>query len=75
MLWTDFNAEAGTISITGKVFRAAGQGLQRHDTAKTDAGLRTLPLPRFAVHVLEVRRQLPFIGEQLMIFPSRPASS
>jgi integrase len=55
--------------VSGKVVRAGGQGLQRHDTAKTEAGLRTLP-PRFAVNLLTERRQLPFLGEQTMIFPS-----
>ena len=70
LLWRDFDVAAGTLSVTGKVVRAAGQGLERHDTAKTEAGLRTLPLPRFAVDVLTARRQLPFLGEQTMIFPS-----
>ena len=70
LLWRDFDVAAGTLTVTGKVVRAAGQGLERHDTAKTEAGLRTLPLPRFAVDVLTARRQLPFLGEQTMIFPS-----
>jgi integrase len=64
LLWTDFDADTGMLSVTGKVFRATGQGLQRHDTAKTEAGLRTLPLPRFAIDVLEARRNVPFLGEQ-----------
>lgn len=54
--------------MTGKVGRAAGQGLKRQGTAKSEAGLRTLPLPRFAVDVLKMRRQLPFLGQQTMIF-------
>jgi integrase len=45
LLWSDFNADNGTLTVTGKVVRPAGQGLQRHDTAKSDAGLRTLPCP------------------------------
>ena len=53
LLWSDFNADAGTLMVTGKVGRAAGQGLQRQDTAKSEAGLRTLPLPRFAIDVLD----------------------
>jgi integrase len=60
----------GTLSVTGKVFRASGQGLQHHDTAKSEAGLRTLPLPAFAIDVLAARHQAPFLGEQRMIFPS-----
>jgi integrase len=70
LLWSDFNADIGTLSVTGKVFRATGQGLQRHDTAKSEAGLRTLPLPGFAIEVLAARHQAPFLGEQRMIFPS-----
>jgi integrase len=70
LLWTDFNPDAGTLAVTGKVFRATGQGLQRDDTAKSEAGLRTLPLPQFAIDVLKQRRQLPFLGEQQMIFSS-----
>lgn len=70
LLWTDFNPDAGTLTVTGKVFRAIGQGLQRDDTAKSEAGLRTLPLPQFAIDVLNQRRQLPFLGEQQMIFAS-----
>ncbi|MDT5150672.1 MAG: hypothetical protein QOI01_2405 [Mycobacterium sp.] len=70
LLWSDFNADAGTLTVTGKVGRASGLGLQRQDTAKSEAGLRTLPLPRFAIDVLKARRQLPFLGQQPMIFSS-----
>jgi integrase len=70
LLWSDFDADTGTLSVTGKVFRANGQGLQRYHTAKSEAGLRTLPLPRFAIDVLTERRQVPFLGEQQMIFAS-----
>jgi integrase len=70
LLWSDFDADAGTLSVTGKVFRATGQGLQRHDTAKSEAGLRTLPLPGFAIDTLTARRHLAFLGEQKMIFSS-----
>ncbi|MCU1701127.1 MAG: phage integrase [Mycobacterium sp.] len=70
LLWSDFNADTGTLSVTGKVFRATGQGLQRHDTAKSEAGLRTLPLPQFAIDVLTERREVPFLGEQQMVFAS-----
>ncbi len=33
-------------------------------------GLRTLPLPRFALDMLTARRAVPYYGEQAMIFPS-----
>jgi integrase len=68
--WSDFDAVAATVTVTGKLVRATGHGLVRiHDT-KSAAGKRTLPLPRFAVDALTARRQLPFLGEQAMIFPS-----
>jgi integrase len=70
LLWTDFNADAATLTVTGKVARPVGQGLQRYDTTKSDAGLRTIPLPRFAVEMLTARRHLPYLGEQTVIFPS-----
>jgi integrase len=68
--WTNFDAPAATLTITGKVVRAAGKGLMRIDETKTAAGRRTLPLPRFAVTVLTARRSLPYLGQQSMVFPS-----
>jgi integrase len=68
--WTDFEETAATLTITGKVVRAAGTGLLRIDETKTAAGRRTLPLPTFAVTVLCARRGRPYLGEQTMIFPS-----
>jgi integrase len=70
LLWTDFDADAATLTVTGKVARPVGQGMQRYDTTKSEAGRRTLPLPRFAVEMLIARRDLPYFGEQTMIFPS-----
>ncbi|MCV7399769.1 site-specific integrase [Mycobacterium fragae] len=70
-LWTDFDEQAGMVSVTGKLVRAAGKGLVRVNyEAKTPAGLRTIPLPRFAVETLCQRRSKPYLGEQTMIFPS-----
>jgi integrase len=68
--WIDFDADAGTLTVTGKLVRATGHGLMRLDDTKSAAGKRTLPLPRFAVDALKARRRLPFLGEQPMIFPS-----
>jgi integrase len=68
--WSDFDATAGTLTVTGKVVRATGHGLARTDETKTAAGRRTLPLPRFAVDALNARRGRAFVGEQSMIFPS-----
>jgi integrase len=56
--------------VTGKVVRATGDGLQRIGDTKTDAGRRTISLPRFAVSALIERRKLRFLGEQSVIFPS-----
>jgi integrase len=50
--------------------RVAGDGLKWIPAAKSAAGLRTLPLPRFAVDMLTARRSVPYYGEQAMVFPS-----
>ena len=68
--WADFDADAGTIAVTGKALRVPGQGLVRVDETKSAAGRRTIPLPRFAIDMLAQRRQLPYLGEQTIIFPS-----
>jgi integrase len=69
--WTDFDETAATATITGKLVRAAGKGLVRvDDETKSDAGRRTIPLPKFAVQILSQRRGLPYLGEQAMIFTS-----
>ncbi len=68
--WSDFDADAGTIAVTGKALRVPGQGLVRVDETKSAAGRRTIPLPRFAIDMLAQRRRLPYLGEQTIIFPS-----
>lgn len=68
--WLDFDNEAGTLTVSGKVIRVAGEGLKRVDETKSAAGRRTVPLPRFAIEMLETRRSLPYLGEQTVIFPS-----
>ncbi len=68
--WADFDDKAGTVTVAGKVVRAKGKGLERIDDTKSHAGRRTLSLPRFAVDALRDRRNLPFLGEQVVIFPS-----
>ena len=68
--WRDFDEAAGTITVSGKVIRAAGKGLIRVDQTKSDAGKRTISLPKFAVTALAERRGKPFMGEQAVIFPS-----
>jgi len=68
--WVDFDEDAGTLHVTGKVARIEGQGLRRLDTGKTTSSERVVPLPAFAVAALKDRRGRDFLGEQRMIFPS-----
>jgi len=69
--WQDFDDQAETVNVTGKLVRAAGKGLVRvDDETKTAAGRRTVPLPKFAVEILKQRRGRAYLGEQPMIFPS-----
>ncbi|WP_407689747.1 site-specific integrase [Mycobacterium sp. HUMS_1102779] len=68
--WLDFDAKASMLAITGKVIRVPGEGLLRVDETKSAAGRRTIPLPKFAVDVLDKRRHLPYLGEQVVVFPS-----
>lgn len=68
--WSDFDANAGTLTVTGRLVRATGYGLQRVEQTKTVAGMRTLSLPSFAVNTLNTRCGREYVGEQVMIFPS-----
>ena len=68
--WADFNEVTLTLTVSGKVIRAAGKGLMRVEETKTVAGRRTIPLPTFAATVLVARRTLPYLGQQAMMFPS-----
>lgn len=69
--WSDFDETAGTLTVSGKVVRVTGEGLRRMDGAKTDAGRRTIALPRFAIDALKARRGLPYLGEHpVIMFPS-----
>ncbi|MGH3495445.1 MAG: site-specific integrase [Sciscionella sp.] len=68
--WVDYDDQAGTLAVTGKVVRVAAKGLVRVDDTKTTAGKRTVALPAFAIAVLIERRSRPYVGEQSVIFPS-----
>jgi integrase len=68
--WSEVDDDTATLTVSGKVIRAAGKGLMRIDETKSAAGRRTLPLPTFAAAVLVARRSTPFFGQQSMIFPS-----
>ena len=50
--------------------RQRGIGLTRIDETRTAAGRRTVPLPSFAVTVLNHRRKRPYVGQQETIFAS-----
>ena len=60
--WVDFDETAGTLAVSGKVVRIAGEGLMRVDETKTAAGRRTIALPSFAIDALRQRRSLPYLG-------------
>jgi integrase len=70
--WADFSEDRSTLTVSGKVIRAAGKGLMRVDETKTAAGRRTIPLPTFAATVLIARRTMPYLGQQAMVFRPRP---
>jgi integrase len=71
--WTDIDEKAGMLTATGKVIRVTGQGLMRLDETKSTAGRRILPLPKFAIAMLQKRTHLPYFGEQTVISPLRQA--
>ncbi|SDP82749.1 tyrosine-type recombinase/integrase [Lentzea jiangxiensis] len=62
--WEDVDVEAGTVAVNYTVIRAKGIGLIRKST-KTEAGERTLPLPRWALDMLKRRRAV-------TLFPNGP---
>lgn len=68
--WSDFDGDAGTLTVAGKLVRATGHGLRRIDQTKTAAGMRTVPLPSFAADALSARQGREYVGEHPMIFPS-----
>ena len=68
--WEDVDEDAGTVTVTGKVVRAKGAGLLRVEAAKSAAGLRTIPLPLFALEMLKRRADQPQQSTLGVIFPS-----
>ena len=47
--------------------RCGARALRRINDTKSDAGRRTIPLPRLAITALTERRNLPHLGEQVVI--------
>lgn len=72
--WSDYDPSAGIVTVTGKLVRVKGEGLQRVGKAKTKAGLRSIHLPQFAVAMLTQRRKRDYYGQQTMMFPSTAGS-
>jgi integrase len=68
--WIDVDTKESTVAVAGKLVRVAGDGLKWIPETKSAAGRRTLRLPRFALEMLQARRDVPYLGEQTMIFPS-----
>lgn len=57
LTWPDFNERAGTLAIAHQMLRATGKGLYLQDAPKTDAGVRTIRLPKSLVKMLHEHRR------------------
>lgn len=69
--WAEFDPEAATIAITGRVVRATGKGLLRTPTFDSSKGTAPmLGVPSFAVEMLVTRAQEPRPNKLGLIFPS-----
>ncbi len=66
--WDEVDLDAGTVEICWHLVRVKGQGLQRLEGAKSDAGERLLRLPRWAVAML-MRRQVDAPRGSYPVFP------
>lgn len=69
--WADIDLKAKTVSITGKVSRVPGKGMER-TAAELDPKNRhrVLPLPDFAVSMLRARKLAAPPNDHDVIFPS-----
>jgi integrase len=68
--WQDIDFTAKTVAITVKLNRIPGQGMIRESFTKTEAGMRALPLPAFAITML-MGRQVAALGNlHDVVFPS-----
>lgn len=71
LLWAEFDPEAGTLAVTGRVVRAKGKGLLRTPTEASKKGTAAvIALPAFAVELLVARAAEPHPGGMDLIFPS-----
>ncbi len=71
LLWAEFDPDAGTVAVTGRVVRARGKGLLRTPTESSKKGTAAvIALPPFAVDLLVARAAEPRPGGMDLIFPS-----
>jgi integrase len=71
LLWEEFDPDAKTIGVTGRVIRATGQGLLRTPTTDSSKGTASvIALPAFAVEMLLARAVEPRPNKLGLIFPS-----
>ncbi|WP_232839563.1 MULTISPECIES: site-specific integrase [Nocardia] len=68
--WKDIDEASSVATICGKVVRKRGGGLIRESFAKTDAGNRSIVLPKFVMEMLKRRRDEPHPSTDGVIFPS-----
>lgn len=65
--WDEVDLTAATVDVEWNLIRVKGEGLRRVLKVKTPAGERTLPLPLFAVEMLERRAR--DLGHTGPLFP------
>lgn len=65
--WKSVDLDRGAVVLSATVVRVAGQGLVVQDFPKTEASIRELTLPRFALDML-ARRRIDAYSE--LVFPS-----
>lgn len=71
--WNDLDlaAERPTVTISGTLVYIKGKGYLRQEWTKSDAGYRTLVLPRFTVEILRARKDIAADQPQDAVFASR----
>ncbi|GAA0907376.1 hypothetical protein Vau01_119670 [Virgisporangium aurantiacum] len=76
MRWedTDLGAEQPTVTICGTIVYLKGTGFSRQNWTKSDAGYRTVIVPRFAVGMLLARKLTAADNAHDEIFASRRGS-
>ena len=72
---TDLDADRVAVTIAGTVVTAKGHGCWRQDHPKTEAGWRTVILPKFAVEALRRQRDRGIPSAEGLIFPTRTGSA